>query len=127
MGKLTLNVVDTLRGRPAEGLEVSLYQIQHNDLIPITVQRTNHLGEIDTALLTPEQMSSGHYQLNINALDYFESNHFPLEAIPFIDGIVVRFGLADHSQNYQMQVRFSLSDYSVNRIQALPEPIRNTH
>ena len=50
-GRLTTHVLDTTLGRPAAGLAIELFWLEHVDLRRITTVKTNADGRMDAPLV----------------------------------------------------------------------------
>ncbi|WP_407332891.1 hydroxyisourate hydrolase [Enterovibrio sp. 27052020O] len=115
MGKLTTHVLDTAKGVPAKGVKVSLYRIGDDGLEPLTTTITNADGRTDAPLLIDESCTSGLYQLVFSTAAYFRSTNTPLETIPFLDEIVIRFGISDATKHFHVPLLVSPYGYSTYR------------
>jgi 5-hydroxyisourate hydrolase len=88
MSQLTTHVLDTSKGRPAEGISVFLYQ-QHNDKwSEITIGTTNHDGRIPNLLSSDVILQPGNYKLRFDTKEYFDKlgiqSFYPFIEITFI-------------------------------------------
>ena len=73
MGKLSTHVLDTSCGKPAIGMQLSLYRQSPGGNWQLIVQAvTNQDGRVDRALLEGEALQSGRYCLRFEAGQYFE-------------------------------------------------------
>ena len=115
MGKLTTHVLDTARGKPANGVKISLYRIDEEGLHPLATTITNEDGRTDYPLLAEGLLTSGQYQLVFATASYFRNTNTPLEAVPFLDEIVIRFGVSDHNQHYHVPLLVTPYGYSTYR------------
>ncbi|MDP9592222.1 UNVERIFIED_ORG: 5-hydroxyisourate hydrolase [Shinella zoogloeoides] len=111
-GRLTTHVLDTARGRPAEGLRIDLYRVDGDAFHLIGTTKTNDDGRCDAPLLSGETMKAGTYELRFHAGDYLgRSADGPL----FLDIIPIRFGLADEGAHYHVPLLVSPFSYSTYR------------
>ncbi len=117
MGSVTLSLVDISKGKPASNVEVSVYKITNNALEPVLITATNKEGMTEVPILNTQTIQSGQYQLIIHTASYFQSNQIPFEAFPFLETIMVRFGISDHSKHYKITITLTASGYSVHRVQ----------
>lgn len=115
MGKLTTHVLDTTRGKPAAGVKISLYRIDDDGLHPLTTAVTNDDGRTNAPLLENGLLTPGQYQLVFTTACYFRRANTPLESIPFLDDIVIRFGVSDHNQDHHIPLLVSPYSYSTYR------------
>lgn len=113
MGKLTTQVLDTVRGQPAHGVKISLYRIDDDGLEPISTTTSSVQGKTELPLLEGEDFVSGRYQLVFSTATYFVNANTPVASIPFLDDIVVRFGIANHNQDFHLPLMISPYGYSI--------------
>ena len=118
MGKLTTHVLDTARGRPADGIEIKLYRVSGNSHNKIAEAVTNEDGRTDTPILPEGEFRAGTYELIFFAGDYLRrsglvetSGDAPL----FLDQIPIRFGVDDDSAHYHVPLLLSPYGYSTYR------------
>ena len=113
-GKLTTHVLDTASGRPAAGMEISLYRHEGEDRVFVTSTRTNDDGRCDAPLLTGEESKPGEYELIFEVGDYLRSNQVKLPAPAFLDRVPIRFGMAEYA-HYHVPLLVSPYGYSTYR------------
>ena len=111
-GRLTTHVLDTARGRPAEGLRIDLYRVEGDVLHLLSTTVTNDDGRCDAPLLSGETMKAGTYELRFHAGDYLGRD---TAGLPFLDIIPIRFGLADEGMHYHVPLLVSPFSYSTYR------------
>ncbi len=114
MGRLTTHVLDTARGTPAGGVAVSLYRLQAASEL-IAEAATNADGRLDAPLLDGEAFITGTYELLFRAGDYFRAAGIELPNPPFVDEVVLRFGIADADAHYHVPLLVSPWSYSTYR------------
>jgi len=114
MGKLTTHVLDTAQGSPAAGMALRLYRIgtTREELLSVA---TNHDGRCDAPLLDGEAMQAGTYELEFEAGGYFAALGVDLPDPPFLDRVVIRFGIADTASHYHVPLLVSPYGYSTYR------------
>ena len=114
MGKLTTHVLDTARGCPACDVAVALYRIgAERELIARAI--TNHDGRLDSPILDSASFATGSYELVFAAGDYFRKTQADLPDPPFVDEVVLRFGIADSQAHYHVPLLVSPWSYSTYR------------
>ena len=114
MGFLTTHVLDTASGKPGSDLLIELYRLEDQRLLLKTV-RTNGDGRCDQPLLSNEEFRSGEYELVFHAGDYFSARGEKLPSPPFLDQVVIRFGIASPDQHYHVPLLISPYGYSTYR------------
>lgn len=113
MGKLTSHVLDVAAGMPAAGLRIELHELA---AVPRLLGefRTNQEGRC-APLLEGAAMRAGRFSLTFHVGDYFRAAGVPLAEPPFLDDVVVHFGIADPAQNYHVPLVVSPWSYSTYR------------
>jgi 5-hydroxyisourate hydrolase len=113
--KLSTHVLDTANGCPAHGMKIELWSLAENERELLKTVFTNADGRTDSALLSPEEMKAGKYELIFFAGDYFSQKSSGIPKIPFLDKIPVRFGIADTAASYHVPLLCSPWSYSTYR------------
>jgi len=114
MGFLTTHVLDTASGKPGAGILVELYRLGDQRVLLATV-RTNGDGRCEQPLLTEDAFQAGEYELVFHAGDYFSARGESLPSPPFLDQVVIRFGIASPDQHYHVPLLISPFGYSTYR------------
>jgi 5-hydroxyisourate hydrolase len=115
MGRLSTHVLDTSQGKPAEGVEIRVSVLQGGTAHPLKTTVTNRDGRTDEPLLSGERLTAGRYELTFAAGAYFRSQGEKLPEPPFLDEVVVRFGLSDPAGNYHVPLLISPYGYCTYR------------
>jgi 5-hydroxyisourate hydrolase len=111
MARISTHVLDTSRGKPAQNVVVDL----HFGAKLVRTAVTNIDGRTDQPLLSADRLETGVYELTFHAGDYFRAVGVTLTAPPFLDQVVVRFGVADPAGNYHVPLLLSPYGYSTYR------------
>jgi 5-hydroxyisourate hydrolase len=111
MGSLSTHVLNTASGRPAAGLKIELFR--GSELVKEIV--TNKDGRSDAALLSDNEFESGIYELRFHAGDYLRAEGSDLLDPPFLDVVIIRFGLAEGQGHYHVPLLLSPYGYSTYR------------
>jgi len=114
MGKLTTHVLDTALGRPAAGVEIVLYRVTP-ELQELGRDHTNVDGRLDNPILEGDAFAPGVYELVFQAGTYFRTLNLDIPEPPFVDEVVLRFGIADAGQHYHVPLLVSPWAYSTYR------------
>ena len=114
MATLTTHVLNIAAGMPAAGMRVELRSICAKPGMPIAVQ-TNADGRCAAPLLEGAAFQIGHYSLTFHVAAYFRSLGIALAEPPFLDEVVITFGVADAGQNYHVPLLVSPWSYSTYR------------
>ena len=115
MAKLSTHVLDTARGKPAEGVRLELYRTEGEARVWLKSALTNPDGRTDEALFSGETIPTGVFQLEFHAGEYLRARGLELPEPAFLDVIVIRFGIADAHGNYHVPLLLSPYGYSTYR------------
>jgi 2-oxo-4-hydroxy-4-carboxy-5-ureidoimidazoline decarboxylase len=109
-GHLSAHVLDTARGRAAEGVRIQLFR----EGVPVKEDVTNHDGRTDTPLLADGPLRIGRYELRFNVEDYYAG--WPnVTDPPWYDVIPIRFGVADPEGHYHIPLLLGAWTYTTYR------------
>jgi 5-hydroxyisourate hydrolase len=108
-------VLDTARGVPAAGLRIELHRLEPSGRIPVTTAVTNADGRTAEPLLSGDTIATGVYELTFHAGTYLRSLDVTLSDPPFLDEIVIRFGIASATGAYHVPLLLSPYGYSTYR------------
>ena len=115
MARLSTHVLDVSRGVAAAGIAIELHRIDPSGRRPITQATTNADGRTDTPLLAGDRLEAGVYELTFHAAEYYRRVGVTLSDPPFLDAVVVRFGIADPTASYHVPLLLSPYGYSTYR------------
>ena len=114
MGRLTTHVLDTASGSPAAGMALRLFRADASRE-ELVATETNHDGRCDAPLLDGAAMLPGTYELEFEAGAYFEACGVDLPDPPFLDRVVIRFGIAEPDSHYHVPLLVSPWSYATYR------------
>ena len=114
MGKLTTHVLDTANGCPGKGITLRLYKCGKKDVLLLKA-KTNADGRVDAPLLSGKDLKTGKYRLEFDVAAYFKTKGAKLAKTPFLDVIVINFGIADAGAHYHVPLLVSPYGYSTYR------------
>jgi 5-hydroxyisourate hydrolase len=120
MGKLTTHVLNVAAGIPAAGMRIELRAAAAAgqaiaDTPLLGAAETNAQGRCATPLLEGAAFRIGRYALKFHVAAYFRALGCELPQPPFLDEIVIAFGIADASQDYHVPLLVSPWSYSTYR------------
>ncbi|MEM1316449.1 MAG: hydroxyisourate hydrolase [Pseudomonadota bacterium] len=115
MGRLTTHVLDTARGRPAEGLRIELFRLAVDSRDRVAEAVTNADGRCDAPLLTGASFRPSVYELVFHAGAWFDAQGLALPSPKFLSDIPIRFGLAEGEEHYHVPLLLSPFGYSTYR------------
>jgi 2-oxo-4-hydroxy-4-carboxy-5-ureidoimidazoline decarboxylase len=111
-GQLSTHVLDNVRGGPAAGIRVALYEVGASARALIVATATNADGRTDAPLLGGGPLRIGTYELQFSVGDYFgESAADP----PFLDMVPIRFSIAEPEGHYHVPLLVTPWSYSTYR------------
>jgi 5-hydroxyisourate hydrolase len=118
-GLLTTHVLDTARGRPAAGMRLELFRLDHPAAYERSLLKETHTnadGRTDAPLLAEDELSPGTYELVFEVGAYFAGHPEAGSARPsFLDFVPIRFGVADPAAHYHVPLLASPWSYSTYR------------
>lgn len=110
MSRLTTHVLDTARGKPAAGVTVDLHEWRDGSRRLLKTFSTDLDGRA-----AAQTVNTGTYELVFHAGDYFRAAGMQLPAPPFLDDVVIRFGVADAAGHYHVPLLLAPYGYSTYR------------
>ena len=113
MTKLTTHCLDTYSGKPAVGIKVDVYRVSAKKE-KINSTTLNNNGRSDKALLEGSNFKEGEYELVFFVGDYFK-NIPNLPKIPFLNEVIIRFGVSNPKEHYHVPLLVSPWSYSTYR------------
>ncbi len=105
MARISTHILDIANGRPAAGVKVELCFGGER----IATAITNADGRTD-AMLAGDEISPGRYELVFHVREYFKT-----PGVPFLDDIVIRFGVNDPRGHYHVPLLVAPHGYSTYR------------
>jgi 2-oxo-4-hydroxy-4-carboxy-5-ureidoimidazoline decarboxylase len=107
VGRLSTHVLDTVTGRPAAGIAVTLHEVgaSARGLIAQTV--TNADGRTDQPLISGEPLRIGTYELTFDVGGYYKDG--------FLDRVPIRFGIAEPEGHYHVPLLMTPWSYTTYR------------
>jgi len=111
MARVSTHVLDTSRGLPAEGVVIDFHSRVEGQRLHLKTGATDANGR----LLLADELPPGVYELTFHAGDYYRAAGVALSDPPFLDEVVVRFGVADPSGAYHVPLLLSPYGYSTYR------------
>jgi len=115
MARLSTHVLDTSRGTPAAGIQIELHAVRGDERARVAAAITNADGGTDAPLLTGDRIEPGVYELIFHAGAYLRRAGASVSEPPFLDQIVIRFGVADPTGHYHVPLLLSPYGYSTYR------------
>ena len=113
MTKLTTHCIDTFSGKPANGIKVDVYLVSNKrEKINSVVLNSN--GRADKPLIEGSDFKQGQYELVFFVGDYFKKIT-DLPKTPFLNEVVIRFGISNPEEHYHVPLLVSPWSYSTYR------------
>ena len=114
MTKLTTHVLDVYSGKPGKNIKVELFFLNGKDREIINSLVLNTDGRSDKPLAEEDKFKSGKYELVFYIGDYFKKVNGNIN-FPFLDDVVIRFGISDNNESYHVPLLVSPWSYSTYR------------
>jgi 5-hydroxyisourate hydrolase len=120
MGKLTTHVLNVAAGVPAAGMRVELRAAAATSSTalappPLATAQTNADGRCPAPLLEGAALRTGRYTLTFHVAAYYRTLGQALPEPPFLDEVVIAFGVADPHRDYHVPLLVSPWSYSTYR------------
>ena len=96
-GFLTTHVLDIYSGKPGSNIKVDLYSLIKKRKKIITVI-LNKDGRSLKPLISGNNFKKGKYELIFYVGNYFKKKQKISKKMPFLDEVVVRFGISNNNQ-----------------------------
>tara|TARA_B100000287_G_C20513588_1_gene734033 strand:- start:282 stop:632 length:351 start_codon:yes stop_codon:yes gene_type:complete len=114
MTKLTTHVLDIYSGKPGKGIKVELYYSDKEEKKKIKSIILNNDGRSDEPLVQGDEFKTGKYEIIFYIGDYFKNITNSVK-IPFLDDVVIRFGISNSKEHYHVPLLVSPWSYSTYR------------
>ena len=115
MARISTHILDVSRGAPAAGVGVELYRVTGGSRQLVSSGVTNADGRTAEPLLSEPVLPDGIFELVFHAGPYFHSLGVPVTDPPFLDRVVIRFGVAGKGGSYHVPLLLSPYGYSTYR------------
>jgi 5-hydroxyisourate hydrolase len=103
-------VLDLAAGRPAEGVRITV-SARHGELLtPLGEQVTGADGRAH--LIPGAEFTAGAYRLAFEVAAYFEASGAAVADPPFLDVVIIDFGVADAAKHHHVPLLISPFGYS---------------
>lgn len=113
--KLSTHVLDTANGCPARGMQIELWSITPESRTLLKKIVSNADGRTDEPLLNADEIQTGQFEMVFHVGEYFKGTGVAGGAIPFLDQVPVRFGIAQVDASYHVPLLVSPWSYSTYR------------
>ena len=114
MTKLTTHVLDVYSGKPGGGINVEVYSIKNNKKEKLNSLILNKDGRSDKPLIEGSTFQEGQYEIIFFVGEYFKKIT-KTSNIPFLDDVVIRFGISNSKEHYHVPLLVSPWSYSTYR------------
>jgi 2-oxo-4-hydroxy-4-carboxy-5-ureidoimidazoline decarboxylase len=114
-GRLSTHVLDTVAGKPAQGVRMVLKEIGASAEGVLKEAVTNADGRTDAPLIAGAPLRIGRYQLEFHVGAYFAGLGVPAACPAFLDVVPIRFSIAEPEGHYHVPLLVSPWSYSTYR------------
>jgi 5-hydroxyisourate hydrolase len=115
VARLSTHVLDLVRGGPAAGVRIELFRVDGARREFVRGAVTNADGRTSEPLLECESLPLGEFELLFHAGDYFRGLGVKLSDPPFLDHVVIRFGIDPAAGSYHVPLLLAPHGYSTYR------------
>lgn len=113
---LSTHVLDTMHGKPAAGMLVTLFSHGIDDMQCLKQVVLNQDGRSPDGLLMADgELKRGKYRLVFDVAGYFRACQVDLPEPQFLDQVTLDFGVAQPEQHYHVPLLVSPWSYSTYR------------
>ena len=120
-GRLSTHVLDTVSGRPAPGVKITLHEVGASARGLITETVTNADGRTDAPLISGEPLRIGTYELSFHIGAHFAgvgraglTDKGPADP-PYLDVVPIRFSIAEPEGHYHVPLLATPWSYTTYR------------
>ena len=106
--------MDIYSGKPGKGIKVDLFYINNNGRKKLNTVVLNNDGRADKPLVEGKNFLDGKYEIVFYVGDYFKKIT-ETKNIPFLDDVVIRFGISNSKEHYHVPLIVSPWSYSTYR------------
>lgn len=111
MTQITSHILDTSRGKPAEGVLITLMQQQGDDWLMLGTGSTDADGRVSDFTGINEALPAGIYKLTFYLSDYYQA----MQQASFYPYVDVAFEIGDDGQHYHVPLLLNPFGYSTYR------------
>ena len=116
MAGVSTHVLDTVRGGPAEGVAIELFELAADGARKaLKKTTTNSDGRTDSPLIAAAEARIGAFELVFHVGAYFQRHAAKTSNPPFLDEIPIRFAVADPKAHYHVPLLVSPWSYATYR------------
>jgi len=112
-GGISIHVVDVSRGVVAAWMRVEVYRL-NPDRTPVASGIVSAKGLVEEPALA-RRFAAGQYEADFHVGAYFRAVGVTLPAVPFMDVVTYRFGIADPESHYHLSMRVTPWGFSCFR------------
>jgi 2-oxo-4-hydroxy-4-carboxy-5-ureidoimidazoline decarboxylase len=114
-GLLSTHVLDTSRGRPADGVSIELFEVAGTDELRVMAKAvTNADGRTDRPLIEKRPLPIGRYELRFAIGAYFARNGTVGDPA-FLDIVPIRFAMTEPEGHYHIPLLAAPYSYATYR------------
>ncbi len=104
MPGVSIHVVDVSRGVVAHGMRVEVHAAGDKPRL-IAAGGLSAQGTLEHPTLGTTPLEAGSYEAVFHVADYYARAGFALPAVPFLDVVTFRFGIAEPEQHYHLPMK----------------------
>jgi 5-hydroxyisourate hydrolase len=108
---ISTHILDTALGRPATGVPLRLFQLQHDEWLQLADNQTDADGRCVQLLPMGATLESGLYRVRFDTAAYYEANRIA-GLYPYVE---IAFEVRDSSQHYHIPLLLTANGYTTYR------------
>jgi len=112
---LSTHVLDTMNGRPASGMKVTLFELINGQYELLQEHVLNADGRVQGGLIDNDHLKQGQYRLTFEVDSYFKALEVDLPEPNFLSLVNLDFGVANPKEHYHVPLLVSPWSYSTYR------------
>jgi 5-hydroxyisourate hydrolase len=113
MPGISIHVVDVARGVVAAGMRVEVFALAP-ERTRLCAAQVSSSGVVAAPELEA-QFAPGVYEVSLHVGAFYRGAEVPLPAVPFLDVVTYRFGIADPAAHYHLPFKLTPWGYSCFR------------
>jgi len=111
MSKISTHVLDIVLGKPASGMEITLFSLNKGQRIELASGRTNANGSVENLSANKSTLENGTYCLHFSTGAYFLQNRISV----FYPYVEIAFNIERNQPTYHIPLVLSPFGYSTYR------------
>ena len=112
--RLKIRVLDVTSGNAAEGLRVEVFCLGEH-AVKLCSSEVSASGLVEDPVLASDAIVPGEYEVVFHVGEFYRKRGLDSSAIPFLDAVPFRFGIAHGTRQSSLPVRIGPWEFAVER------------